>query len=223
MNNATRLYRKPLALIIAVVFTAQVLALATPQSGGIPSEFGAQLSSQVNTLDSFIKDLTSFEASVEALKKKASKTPAEIAALQRQGEGLKRRISSVQQSVQAILDKLRAAGKDTGDFDNVLAGEFSKTPSSSSVLNSIKQDGGARASLRRFLSILSQFPGAIDGAVQGVTGTATVRSTELSGRKCLGLKILAIGALLIGAKATRDAAEREHDRGKCNDRTLSTS
>ena len=73
------------------------------------------LGSEDRTLEVYIHDLRKFQRRVRELDEKGSLTHSEFDALQRTSDDLKRRLSTVQNAIRAVVTKL----KTTGNWDNL--------------------------------------------------------------------------------------------------------
>ena len=70
---------------------------------------GAELTSELQTLDTYVGDLITFNKKCAGLSKKESLTGPELDPLQHNADDLKRRLSSVQNVLQDMVRKLKAA------------------------------------------------------------------------------------------------------------------
>jgi hypothetical protein len=141
-------YRK-LAALCAVLTIILLQSAAHSIAAGSPSlastSADADLSSEGRTLDSFVDELSAFDKRHAELSKKASLTRLEFEAHQRNANTLKNRVSAVQNALQDIIRKLKAAGQ----WDNLDAIILAKTS------DSRFQDLARRESFKRLLEAAS--------------------------------------------------------------------
>lgn len=192
--------------MIAALLAAQTWVTASPTQGGQFGPLNGQLTNEQRVMETFAADLARFEASAA----KQNKSQAEIAALKTAAADLKRRVAEIRNAFDASLRKIRDTGKDNAEFDNAVLGQ-----ATGSLANALRRKGGARALLRRVVNDVNEIGSDIDVAVQ--SATATVRSAPLKKRRCLVLAGQAIVGLVTGCKRCREAAEKEFDKGGCND------
>jgi chromosome segregation ATPase len=199
-----------MAVAIAALFVSQTFVTATPQ--GQFGSLNGQLANEQRAIETFALDLARFETNAA----KQNKSQAEKTALQSTAADLKRRLAEIRSAFDAALRKIREAGKDNADFDNAVLGQ-----STGSLANALRRNSGARALLRQAINEINGLSSAIDAAIQDGT-SPTVRSAPLKRRKCFLLAGQAIVGLVTGCKRCREAAEKEFDKGGCND-TLGNS
>jgi hypothetical protein len=132
-----------LTLIALVLF--QGIHLAANVQAASRVSIVADLSSEGRTLDSFVDELSAFDKRHAELSKKASLTRLEFEAHQRTANTLKNRVSAVQNALQDIIRKLKAAGQ----WDKLDAIILAKTS------DSRFQDLARRESFKRLLEAAS--------------------------------------------------------------------
>ncbi|MEW6209293.1 MAG: hypothetical protein AB1631_13055 [Acidobacteriota bacterium] len=202
-----RHFRKiTMAVAIAALLVAQTWVTATPQGGQFGSLNG-QLTNEQRTIETFALDLARFEVSAA----KQNKSQAEKTALQSAAADLKRRAAEIRSAFDAALRKIRESGKDNAEFDNAVLGQ-----ATGSLASALRRNSGARGLLRNILNEINGISSAIDAAIQDGT-SPTVRSAPLKKRRCLVLAGQAIVGLVTGCKRCREGAEKEFDKGGCND------
>lgn len=108
MNIVRMNYGKLMSLCaILAVLLAPIPAPSVAAAAGNSID----LNSEIRTLDTFVTDLGRLDKKRVELGKKESLTRAEFAVLQNSTDDLKRRLSTVNNTIQGIIRKLKAAGQ----------------------------------------------------------------------------------------------------------------
>lgn len=108
MNIVRMNYGKLMSLCaILAVLLAPIPAPSVAAAAGNSID----LNSEIRTLDTFVTDLGKLDKKRVELGKKEALTRAEFAALQNSTDDLRRRLSTVNSTIQGIIRKLKAAGQ----------------------------------------------------------------------------------------------------------------
>jgi hypothetical protein len=100
--------RKAAFALTAILLTQTLLIGANaPLAAGVAADLN--ISTEAREVESFADDLFTFTEQISSLSKKTRLTNAELASARSSGDGLKRRIDSLQQNYRSLIAKLKAA------------------------------------------------------------------------------------------------------------------
>lgn len=115
MMKKTKLIRNWRLTGMCAILAVGVGFTAGPSRGAfqpaLATTAGAELTSELQTLDTYVDDLITFNKKCAGLSRKQSLTGPELDPLQRNGDDLKLRLSRVQNALGDIVRKLKAAGQ----------------------------------------------------------------------------------------------------------------
>lgn len=139
-----------------------VMGILLGQSAKTSVATPVDITNELRTLDAFVEGLGKLERKRLELDRKLALTTAEFALLQSSADDLKSRVSGVQNALQAIARKLKAANQWNNLDDSVLA------KITDSRLQSLVRTLGLRQTLERSASQLLNSPAEIHGPIEAL-------------------------------------------------------
>jgi hypothetical protein len=134
------------------------------------------LSAEKQALESFGNDLLPYIEQENRLRKKATLTSAELAALRASGNALKQRIATAQQNFRSLIAKLKAANQwDTLDT------QVTALITDGSLRSLLQDEGGAKKIWEELANELGSLAQEIDGDVQRLSSRLQSQSSSPEG------------------------------------------
>src|SRR5713101_4805775 len=100
-----------LPTLVAIVATVGAGGVSASNSLLVPSIADVDIQAEGRTVDTYVHDLNAFHKRAAEFSRKRSLTRDQFNSLERESDGLKQRLSSVQSALNEIMKKLKAAGQ----------------------------------------------------------------------------------------------------------------
>lgn len=127
--------------VVAIVGGWSITASSAKSPAASPGAAAeVDLSSEINVLNGYVRDLRAFDKKCGLLNKRSTFTAVDLEPLQRNADDLKGRVPSVQSALREAIRKLKAAGRWDG-LDEIVAG----------ITSSPSKELLAQQSFKRFL------------------------------------------------------------------------
>lgn len=169
LKNSFLVWPVAIGLVVAIIVgQTQAPAFAAPQRGLTSESSG----SECQVAKSFATALDDFSTQSAALNSKSEVSQTEIRRLQASANRLKDNVGKTVNAAQANITRQRQAGKWTPEFDASIEKDLSQLEldanTKSSLINWLKQKGGARALMEDAVSQLKVANVEIDKTVNGI-------------------------------------------------------
>lgn len=166
-NNRIAKYAFLMALM--VLLPSQFLGVNAHPATSAAADLN--LSAEKQALESFGTDWSGYIEQDNKLGKKATLTSAELAALRSSGDGLKRRLSTVQQNLRSFISKLKAARRWDNFDQEVLAGT-----SDARLRSLLQEEGGAKRIWEDLAANINNLGREIDTRAQNLSNKVRAQS-----------------------------------------------
>ena len=164
MKETKNSYRRITALC-ALVAMVVIQSISLGKSGRSSTALtDADLTPEKRTLKSFADDLSNVETKCTELGRKTTITQLEFNTARTRADGLRGRVSLIQQAVRSIIDKLKAAGQ-WEDFDSTVLARVRDARQQSAI----RDAGGPRRILEDAAAQLGGLSQEVDALLQPLT------------------------------------------------------
>ena len=168
MKEAMERYRS-LTVVFGLVVMVVIQSISLGKSGRLlTGPIDADLSQEKRTLKSFAADLSALEKKCFELGKQATITRQEFSTARTSTDGLRGRVSLIQQAVRSVIDKLKAAGQ-WENFDSTALARVTDARQQSAI----REAGGPRRILEDAASQLGGLSQDVDTLLQPLSSKIT--------------------------------------------------